>query len=297
MTSKWYSRVLALFLAVVSWYLVTGKERVETWVKVKLEVAGLADGLVLRGNPRDSLDVLVRGPKGLVRKIEPGALVYTLDARKLVAGTNTVVVEPSAIPLAKLFEVAEVRPSKLELDVERRLAKTVPVRAVFQDASSRDYKLTVGIDPPQVTVTGPESVVQPLKEVHVQPLTLPDEPSGKFDVLSNLVLPDQVEASPRLVKTTVQYQMNQREVALDVPVRVVYQGRGAATVDPASVQLRVKVPVALLREGGWRGLLDAYVEVNPAQTPGRMETTYRVTLPQGCVLTAAKPDKVAVVIK
>jgi len=296
-SSNWYYRLLALFLAVVSWYLVTGRERVETWVKVKIETAGLADGLVLRGNPRDSLDVLVRGPKGLIRKIEPGALVYTLDARKLAVGSNTIVVDPDSIPIAKLFEVAEVRPSKLELEVERRMSKAVPVRVVFQDTVSRDYKLSATLEPAQVTVAGPESVVRNIKEVSVQPLTLPDEVSGKIDPQVNLVLPEQVEATPRMVRAHVQFEMHMREVAVDVPVRLVYQGKGTATVTPDSVLIRMKAPVQLLREGAWRGLVDAFVELDKAAQPGRQDTTYRVTLPQGCELVAARPDKVTVQVK
>lgn len=296
-SSNWYYRLLALFLAVVSWYLVTGRERVETWVKVKIETAGLAEGLVLRGNPRDSLDVLVRGPKGLIRKIEPGTLVFTLDARKLAVGSNTIVVDPESIPISKLFEVAEVRPSKIELDVERRQSKSVPVRMVYQDAASRDYKLSATLEPAQVTVSGPETVIRNIKDVPVQPLTLPDETSGKFDPQVNLVLPDQVEASPRTVRAHVQFEMNKREVAVDVPVRLVYQGKGTATVVPEAVMLRFKAPVQMLREGAWRGLVDAFVELDKTAAPGRHETTYRVTLPQGCELAAARPEKVTVLVK
>lgn len=295
--SNWYYRILALFLALVSWYLVTGRERVETWVKVRIEVAGLAEGLVLLGNPRDSIDVLVRGPKGLVRKIEPGSLVYTLDARKLVAGVNTIVVEPGAIPLSKLFEVAEVRPSKLELDVDRRQSKTVPVRVVFQDASGRDYKLSAALEPAQVTISGPESVLKNIKDVTVQPLTLPDDVAGRMDVMASLVVPDQVDASPRMVKAHVQYQMNMRDVALDVPLRLAYQGKAQVAGVPDMVVIKFKAPVMLLREGAWRGLVDAFVEVDPALQPGRHETTYRVTLPQGCELISARPEKVTIVVK
>ena len=297
MNSHWHYRALALLLAVLSWYLVIGRERVDTWVQVKIETAGLGEGLVLRGAPREYLDVLVHGPKGLVRKIDPGVLVYTLDARKLVPGVNTIVIEPGAIPISKLFEVAEIRPSKLELAVERRLSKTVPVKLVFRDGLSRDYKLSAQVEPAQVEISGPESLVREMTNLPVQALGLPDENTGQFETLANLVAPDQVEASPRMVKAQVRYQVITREVAVDVPVRVMPPGRTGAAVSPEVVMLRFRAPVSLLREGAWRGLVDAFVEIDPKTAPGRHDMTYRVTLPQGCELIQARPEKVAVLIK
>ncbi|MBI4806586.1 MAG: hypothetical protein HY795_15275 [Desulfovibrio sp.] len=297
MNSKWYYRGLAVLLAVLSWYLVIGRERVDSWVQVKIEISGLSEGVLIRGAPNDYLDVLVRGPKGLVRKLGSDSLVYTLDARKLAPGVNTVAIEPDAIPVSKLFEVVETRPSRLELVVERRQVKSVPVRVMFRDSVSRDYKLLASVDPPQVTITGPESLIRNVKDVPVQPLTLPDDVSGRFDTLVGLVLPEQVEATPRTVKAHVEYQLNTREAAVDAPVRVVYQGRGSVSVSPESVLLKFKAPLTLLREGAWRGLVDAFVEVDAKTPPGRHEMTYRVTLPQGCELIQARPDKVSVLVK
>lgn len=292
-----YDWLLALLLAVLSWYLVTGRERVDTWVRVRIETAGLGDGLVLRGAPRESLDVLVRGPKGLVRKIDPSELVYTLDARKLSPGANTVVIPPDAVPLSKLFDVVEVRPASLELEVERRISKSVPVRLAFRDGAQRDYKLAGTLDPAQVTLSGPESVLKGLDAVSIQPLTLPEEGSGRLDAPVSLVLPDQVEASPRVVKLSLNYQLLLREAAVDAPVRVVRQGGHSVSVSPETVLLRFRAPLLLLREGAWRGLVDAFVEIPPGMPPGRHETTYRVTLPQGCELIQARPEKVTVLVK
>jgi len=120
MSSNWYYRILALFLAVLSWYLVTGRERTDTWVRARIEISGLADSAMVAGRPRNFLEVLVRGPKGQVGRLDPNGLVYTLDARKLSLGDNTVVMEPNAILLTRPFEVVEIRPRTIEISLERR---------------------------------------------------------------------------------------------------------------------------------------------------------------------------------
>jgi len=295
--SNWFYRGLALFLAVFCWYLVTGRERVDSWVRVKVEMAGLPDSLMLRGAVRDHIDVLLRGPKGLVRKIEPGSLIYTLDARQLTAGVNTIVVEPGKLALAKLFEVVEVRPQSLELVVEKRGSHTVPVRLVFKEDLARDYKITATVEPQNVTISGPESVVQGVREAPTQPLGLPGELSGHFETPVSLVLPEQAEAQPRTVKAQVNYQLLTRETSVEVPLRVLYTGRKRVNATPDSVSLRVKAPLAMLREGNWRGFVDAYIEVPAEAASGRQERAYRVTLPQGFELLEAKPEKASVLIK
>lgn len=295
--SKWFYRALALFLAVFCWYLVTGRERVDSWVRVKVEMTGLPDTLMLRGALRDHIDVLLRGPKGLVRKVEPGSLVYTVDARQVTAGVNTVVVEPGKLPLAKLFEVVEVRPQSLELLVEKRGSRSVPVHLIFKEGLMRDYKVSATVEPQNVTVTGPESVVQGVREAPTQPLGLPGELSGHFEAPVSLVLPEQTEAQPRTVKAVVNYQLLTRQTSVEVPLRVLYAGRKRVSATPDSVTLRVKAPLVTLREGDWRGLIDAYLEVSAESPVGRQEKAYRVTLPQGFELLEAKPEKAAILIK
>lgn len=297
MNSPWFSRVLSLCLAVFCWYLVTGQERVDSWVRVKLEMAGLSENLVLRGAPRENIDVLVRGPKGLIRKIEPQSLVYTLDAHKLAPGLNTVVIEPGSIPLAKLFEVVEVRPSTLELDVEKRLVKTVPVRLVYKDGAARDYKAAGVVEPSSVSISGPESLVRDVKEITTQPLSLPDDPSGRIDSLMSLVLPEQVEASPRMVKAQVTFQAQMREAAMDVGVVLVYKGKALVRLAQSKVSLRVKAPASVLRDGAWKNSIVATVDVDAKISPGRHDLAYRVTLPQGVELIEARPEKVPVLVK
>lgn len=298
MNSNWYYRILALVLAVLCWYLVTGREWADTWVQMRVEIAGLGDGLIMRDPPRDSLDVLVRGPKGLVRKIDPALLIYSLDARNLAPGINTVVVDPDSFaPLSKLFKVVEIRPSKLEIAVERRQTKTVPVRIALKDSVQRDYRVAAAVEPVQVSVSGPESVLREVKEVVTQAVSLPDEPAGKVELPLSLVLPDQVAASPRLVKVTAEYRWNTREAAVETPVRLAYHGKSTASVQPEAVVLKLKAPVTLLREGAWRGLVDAFVDVDSSLGHGRHELPYRVTLPQGCELLQARPERVVVTIK
>lgn len=297
MNSPWFSRVLSLVLAIFCWYLVTGQERVDSWVRVKLEMAGLSENLVLRGAPREYLDVLVRGPKGLIRKIEPQSLVYTLDAHKLTPGLNTMVVEPGAIPLAKLFEIVEVRPSTLELDVERRLVKSVPVRLVYKDNPAREYKVSWSVEPLSVTLSGPESLVREVKDIPTQPVALPEEPGGRIDSLVSLVLPEQVEATPRMVKVQVQVQTQLRETSMEIGLALVYKGKALVRLVQNKVTVRVMVPSALLRSPAWKDSVVATVEVDAKISPGRHELPYRVTLPQGCELIDASPEKVAVLVK
>jgi len=296
-SSNWYYRILAVFLAVVSWYLVTGRERVDTWVQGRIEISGLTDSVMVQGRPHNSLEVLVRGPKGLAGKLEPGNLVYTLDARKLAIGRNTVAMEPDAIPIARPLEVVEIRPSTIEVSLARRDSKSVPVRLALNDDSAHNFTTEATFTPPQVTVSGPESALAGMTDVPTQPVALPDELTGSLDATVGLQLPDQVDAAPRTVKAHLEYRVNMREVSMDVKIEPRYTGKGHVSVIPPTAAIRVKVPVTFEQDGAWRGFVDAFVVVDAKTPPGRREMAYHVTLPKGGELVQAKPEHVIVQIK
>lgn len=297
MSSNWYYRILAVFLAVVSWYLVTGRERVDTWVQGRIEISGLTDSVMVQGRPHNSLEVLVRGPKGLAGKLEPGNLVYTLDARKFAIGRNTVAMEPDAIPVARPLEVVEIRPSTIEVSLARRDSKSLPVRLSLDNELARNFTTQATFDPPQVTVSGPESALAGMADVPTQPVALPDELAGSLDAAVGLQLPDQVDAAPRTVKTHLEFRVNMREVSMDVKIEPRYTGKGHVSVTPSTAAIRVKVPVTFEPAGPWRGFVEAFVAVDAKTPPGRHEMAYHVTLPKGGELVQAKPEHVIVQIK
>ena len=71
MRSNWLYALMAFLMSVTLWYMVTGRERVETLVEVKLEFKGIPSGLVVREGLTNKISVRIRGPRG--RRTQLGA--------------------------------------------------------------------------------------------------------------------------------------------------------------------------------------------------------------------------------
>ncbi|WP_300158099.1 CdaR family protein [Solidesulfovibrio sp.] len=298
MRPNWQYLLLAFAMALFCWYLTTGREKVDTWMPMRVEMTGAPEGLYIKNGLIGTVDVLVRGPKGVARKIEERQLVYNLDLGKIAPGKNRIQFEAKNIPLPKVYEVVEIRPSRLDLDVEQRAVKTVPVRVVTRPTSEAGYSVSgVRAVPETVRVSGPAARIDALTEVRTQSLALPSNPPARFDEQVTLDLPEDVDASPTSVRVSMSLAAKESEVTLRAPLALTRPKGRTAEVSPDVVTLRIKGPAAVLSDKDFPRLVEASLELKPDIEPGKYVASYRVKMPQGCELIEAKPDKVSLVVK
>lgn len=298
MKPNWQYLGLALAMALFCWYLVTGREKVDTWMTMRVEMTGTPEGLYIKNGMVGTVDVLVRGPRGVGRKLEENQLVYTLNLGKIVPGKNLIMFDPKAIPLPKVYEVVEVRPSRLELDVERRATKTVPVKVVLRAGGPEGYSVSgARAAPDSVRLTGAADKLESIREVRTQPIALPNPPPSRFEERVLLDLPDEVDAVPATVQVSMAFVGKETEITLKAPLIVRRPTGREVEFAPRSVTLKVRGPAAILSDKDFPGLIEASLDLKTDIEPGRYEAGYRVKMPQGCELIEAKPEKVSLTVK
>ena len=298
MKPNWQYLLLAFAMAIFCWYLVTGREKVDTWMTMRVEMTGMPEGLYIKNGMVGSVDVLMRGPRGVARRIEDSQLVYNLNLGKMVPGKNVIVFDAKNIPLPKVYEVVEIRPSRLELEVEKRSTKNVPVKVVLREKVPDGYSMTgVKVTPDSVRLTGPASKLDAIAQARTQPVTVPSPPPARFEERVALDVPDDVDASPLAVQVTMEFVGKESEVTLRAPLTLVKPKGRDVDVSPAAVTLRIKGPAALLSDKAFAGLVEASLELKPEIEPGKYVASYRVKMPQGCELIEAKPEKVSLTVK
>lgn len=297
MRSKLPYALLAIGLSVFCWFLVTGRERVETWIKVRVETTGTPEGLNITGLVQ-SIEVRVRGPRGAIQSVERGPLSYALNLRDIKPGANELVFSPGAIALPRTLEVLELRPPSIEIAAERRLAQMVPVEAVFGPPENPDYKIVEKkTEPDMIAVTGPQSALAEIGRVRTHPLAWPADPAARFETTVQLDLPRGVEAQPAAVLVTAQFAPVMREVRLEAPLLVAGQAKTRFQVAPGLVRIVLEAPAPLVRQGGLAERVEAVLTAPAAVAPGRYEMPYKVKMPPGCRLIEARPEKVRVTVR
>lgn len=299
MRKNWQYLLLALFLAVSTWYLVTGREKVEVWVTVTVEMTNPPAGLTIRKGMINSIEVRVRGPKGLVRGLDAKRLSYPLDVRQLKVGENLIDIDPERMPFSRAFEVVEVKPNQMVLTVDRMAEKKVSVNVEWSGQVPAEYKLlSKSVTPDEVTLRGPEGVLKRISQAKAQAVvSYDDDPPESWEENVSLSLPPEVVADPGLVRVQLAFGAKTKEMWIKVPLEV--RAPAGLKVRPSrdSVGLLVEGPVALLRNEEFKQNAAAVMAVDPSLKPGKYELNYQVRgLPDKVRVLKRTPESVTVTI-
>lgn len=302
MNVRWQHAALALVLAIFTWYLVTGRERVETWMPLSVEMVNVPQGLIVHKGLVSKVEVRLRGPRGLVRTLDEKKLVYSLDAGKLKVGENLVEFSAEKIPLSRAYEVAEIKPSRIILTVDRIVAKTVPVVVAWEDQDDLDknYKLVeMRATPDHVELKGPESVLRKIERADARLFAaFEGEPPRDHAEQVPIAAPDEVEANPGVVRV----DMTLGPVTQQVPVKIrsfeMEPPEGfSVQVKTDSVLLQVEGPKVLFRNDEYRKDMAVVLRFDEGIGPGTHKLQYFVKLPPECRLVGKDPETVTVVLE
>lgn len=298
MPSNWQYLALAFALAVFSWYLVSGREKVDTWIQVPVEMVNMPEGYVVRQGMVNRIDVRVRGPRPMIRTIDLRNAFYPLDLDGLQAGLNQLDFETRNLNLSRAIQVVEIVPSRVDLLVDKLLSKRVPVHKQLVVDLHEDFELRgYAVRPSDVVLHGPRVMVDPMDAVETQPVTVENDRPDRMEQTVGLVLPPEVESTPSRVTLQLDFGEKRREVELEIGVQVLQPTGMAVSMEPSVVQLRVNAPVSLLRSPALAEEVRVVAAHLGELPPGEHEVGYRVELPAGVTLTQSEPERIRVTLE
>lgn len=295
MKSNWQYLALAFVLAVFSWYLVSGREKVDTWIQMPVEMVNAPQGYVVRQGMVNRIEVRVRGPRPMIRSIDMKNAFYPLNLAGLQSGLNVFVFEAGNLPLSRAIEVVEIAPSRVELLVDQLTTKTVLVRGDYEVQLHEDYELKrMELSPATVTIRGPQAVVEPIEEVRNQTVKVDGNRLPQWEATTGLMLPAEVEASPANVVMKLFFGEKVQEKWVEATVRVPEIEGKSVKVKPAKVRLLLQMPVSMVREGLFSEKVGAVPKELDLLEPGTHHLGYRVTIPSGTFLMQTEPELIEV---
>lgn len=299
MIKSWKGLLLAFLLALFAWYSVTGQERVETWVDVRIELRGLPPGMVVLAGLPSKLAVRVRGPQGLIRSLASSDLSYTLNLPNLTKGTHIVRISPDQLPFEGPFDVVEITPPMLTLEVENVVNKEVPLQYAFSAALPSDVKVeSIRLEPDKVRLKGPETLFKYVKSVKAYiPVNDSFQPP-EMQVQAMVQAPPGTEAEVKMVKAVIRLSLRTRTLSVERDVRVVSQLSAASQpgmrTKPQVVRLLLEVPASW--DGGAPELEEVVATaVLPPDYAAGSELPVEVATPRNVKIRKITPAKVSIV--
>jgi hypothetical protein len=187
-------KVLSVALALLLWSFVHGAKVVERELVLPLRCTNLADSLALLSEPPREARVQVSGAtqEFVLRRLLPGAelRVNLTHARPPLVRVTPTVTEVAMGGTTRLTVVRILEPSVIDLGIDRRAERTLPVRVVLKGAPAAGWAVD-GVpraEPAEVRCSGAASRIAPLRHVSTVPLDL-DGKSGAIDTRVALAPP------------------------------------------------------------------------------------------------------------
>lgn len=173
LTSNLLPKALSLFLVFVLWGFITGQQRTEIWLTVPLEFRNRPPQMEISGEPVNKVEVGIRGPRGVISGITQDQVRAHVDLSQYQRGLNYVRLSTDNFTVPLGTEVTKINPSSLRLRLEDVKSRPIQVKAQLIGKLGDAWRLkTVWIEPPFITLQGPESLLKKVREVPTEPIDL-----------------------------------------------------------------------------------------------------------------------------
>ncbi|HEU4402991.1 MAG TPA: CdaR family protein [Candidatus Polarisedimenticolia bacterium] len=173
-----YLKLFSVFLAAVCWFVVSSEEERVRDFAVPLDYVDLPRGLEMAGRVVDTISVRLRASEPILRTITEDRLSARIDLSRAVLGEQHIPLVPELIRIPGGADVVSIAPDRIEVKIEKRVRREVPVVAEFAGQAPRGYeKGRHSIDPPLVTIEGPASEVAKVSQATTGTIVLNGETS------------------------------------------------------------------------------------------------------------------------
>jgi hypothetical protein len=166
-------KMLSLAIAVVVWALVASEPELGTLATVPLEYRNLPEDLEISSEPVSQIVLELRGPSGELRGFGEGVIhpAVILDMSGLQPGIHTFPIIDRNVKLPRGVHLVRANPSEARFEFDRRLMRSVPVRARLIGQGQDGYVVeTLGVEPRELQIEGPAKKVSRIPEVFTDPV-------------------------------------------------------------------------------------------------------------------------------
>lgn len=315
MASRWSSvreavlhnkgkKIVALFLALVTWYAIQAAISFETVISDVPLVVEADPGWAVLDRSARTVDILFRGPQEEIRYLDGEQVKVELDIRgKTFEGSAVFKVTARNVKAPGTVRPVLIRPDEITLKLDREMEKQVPVKADLQGVPPEGYEVEKWVAAPaSVTVHGPRQRLDEIDAVRTRPIDLEGR-SRSFKKLKVPVTPPgeawvaRIAPSNVMVEITIVERSATKDVGpLAVDVLVPPGPRLKVQVRPEDVTVTVRGRAELLK--GLAGDdVRAYVDCGDLEAGSSYDLPVRVQLPSGVGAVGIEPPTVKVTIE
>jgi YbbR domain-containing protein len=167
-------KLFALIAAFGVWLNVASEPELATIVSVPVEYNNFPKDLEISSTIVESIDVEARGPAGQLRSLKDSRIAAIVDfAGVREPGERTFTLTAAELKLPRGIDLIRTIPAQLRFKFERRTTRAMPVKVELSGKLPAGLSVAqMDIEPPELTIAGPESHVADSKTLVSDPFDL-----------------------------------------------------------------------------------------------------------------------------
>ncbi len=167
-------KLFALVVAFGIWLNVASEPELEIIVSVPVEYNNIPKDLEISSTIVESIEVEARGPAGQLRSLNDSHVAEIVDFANVKSpGQRTFTLTATQLKLPRGIHLIRTIPEQLRFQFEKRITRAVPVKVELSGKAPAGVSVAiVDIEPPDLTITGPESHVLNSKPLQADPFDL-----------------------------------------------------------------------------------------------------------------------------
>jgi len=294
-------KFLSIFLAIFLWIYVLNSEKVRFEKTVSLDYI-LPEDMVFALKPPSDAIFSIEGPRAFARTVSEREDRMILDlnranpSRKL---SFQVDINPAQISLPFGMRVESVLPRRLDIKLEMKSSKIVPIKAqLFGELPDKLSMEKLEVIPSEVEVNGPRSVVTNIKFLTTKPIDIHDL-VGQETLSADVNIIDErlnLTGGPKVVLSYKLKAASSNLILKDLPIKFLAENKTVeAKIKVAN--LKLLVPEKIMKN---RSNISSSVQVwadIPQNSKGRLEVPLRVIHPPSMMLLEISPKSIIVNIQ
>jgi YbbR domain-containing protein len=170
------TKLLALAIACVTWYLLTGerRERIsERSYRIPLSIVNIPRGTLIVSPLPDAVDVRVRGAFTPLRQLDPGKLEAVIDLLDATPGAKRYPLDADDINVPRDVEVIAISPQEFRVVLDAVAEKTLPIVAEIVGTPPPGKRFEeVTVEPRQARVVGPAKTLERMARIQTEPVSV-----------------------------------------------------------------------------------------------------------------------------
>ena len=146
-------KLLALALAVSTWWFVAGESKVLVAFNVPLEIRNVPRGMTLTNQVDSQVEVRLQGPSSLLAGFKSSDISMALDLGNGRTGRQTVKFDVRAVKVPPGIQVQRIFPQEIDVVLEKTERRSIPVSLRIKGGKNLRSRIrSIEIDPPEVEV-------------------------------------------------------------------------------------------------------------------------------------------------